>query len=279
LFLSNLDFMYKLLIFLFSLLCITASAQVQLGLSGGISIYSGDLSPKEIGLYFDDVKPMFGVFGRFKAADFADIRLGVSRAEVFSNDKRAGAQTSSLHFRSAITEFSLITEIVPLKLGSYRASVVTAPYLFAGIAAYQFNPQALFDNNWIDLQPIGTEGQGLPNYAKAYNLTQIAIPAGLGIKWIFNRSVTIGLEFGIRKLFNDYLDDISGANLNYLDILNGKGPLAAELSNPGLQEPADINYRRGGDKMDSYSFGGIHVAFMLQSTAGRSGRGLGCPTF
>jgi hypothetical protein len=271
--------MYKLLLIVILLQTVSVSAQVQLGLIGGIAVYSGDLSPKELGLYFDDMKPMFGVFGRIKVTDFANVRLGITRAQVYSDDKRIGLEASALHFRSDITEFSLITEIAPVKLGSYRAKIVTAPYLFAGFAAYQFNPQALFDNNWIDLQPIGTEGQGLPDYAKAYSLNQIAIPAGIGIKWIFNKSVTIGLEFGIRKLFNDYLDDISGANINYLDILNGKGPLAAELSNPDIKEPADISYRRGGDKMDSYSIGGIHVAFMLQPTAGRSGRGMGCPTF
>jgi len=271
--------MNKLLATIFLFCTLGLSAQVQIGLIGGISLYSGDLSPKEIGLYFKDIKPMFGILGRIKATDFAEIRLGISRGEVFSKDQRIGREGSLLHFRSDITEFSLLTEIAPLKLGAYRAKVITVPYLFAGIAAYQFNPQALFDNNWIDLQPIGTEGQGLPGYEPAYGLTQVAIPAGLGIKWIINKSTTIGLEFGIRKLFHDYLDDISGASLNYLDIRNGKGPLAAELSNPDIKEPVDITYQRGGNKMDSYSFGGVHVAFQLKSTAGRSGRGMGCPTF
>lgn len=255
------------------------SQKAELGFTGGVSLYNGDLSPREYGLYFRELNPAFGVFGRINANPYLSIRLGLTQAKVTGDAINTAYPDRMLNFRSNITELALTGEFMPFQSGGYRAKVAMAPYLFAGAAAYRFNPQTLYDNNWIDLRPLGTEGQGLPGYERPYSLTQIAIPLGVGIKFTFHQAWSLGLEFGARKLFNDHLDDISSAEVNYLDVLTGNGTLAATLSNPTIKEPADVTYMRGGAYKDWYYIGGATLSFRLSETKSRSGRGLGCPNF
>ncbi|MCB0585300.1 MAG: outer membrane beta-barrel protein [Phaeodactylibacter sp.] len=254
----------------------------ELGIMGGTSLYSGDLSPKEFGLYFEDVSPAFGVFGRFNVNSTFALRLGVSIGKVSANDNNHDRQDRGLNFRSNITEFALTGELNIFKLGSYQDRGVM-PYVFGGVAVFNFSPEASFDGDYIELQPLGTEGQGLPGYEAPYKLTEFAIPVGLGVKFLLNDVITLGVEFGGRKLFTDYLDDVSDAQVNYFDVLEGNGELAAQLSNPTLKDPSPdtADYRRGGKYNDWYYIGGVTLSFRLQGSGGGfgKGKGIGCPTF
>lgn len=255
----------------------------ELGIMAGGSLYSGDLSPKEFGLYTEDISPAFGFFGRFNLGRAFALRLGLSLGKISASDLDHNREDRGLNFRTNITEFALTGELNLFKLGSYEDRGVM-PFLFGGLAVYRFNPEAEFDGDYIELQPLGTEGQGLPGYESPYSLTQLAIPLGLGVKFLLNETITLGLEFGGRKLFTDHLDDVSAAQVNYFDILEGNGELAASLSNPTLKDPSPetANYRRGGEFDDWYYFGGLTLSFRLQGSGGGGfgrGKGIGCPTF
>lgn len=255
----------------------------ELGLLAGASLYSGDLSASEFGIYFEEVSPAFGFFGRFNLGQAFALRLGLSAGKVSGDDANHGRLQRNLNFRSNITELALIGEFNLFKLGSYQDRGLM-PYLFGGVAAFHFNPEASFDGDYVELQPLGTEGQGLPGYEAPYGLTQIALPVGVGIKFLLNETITLGLELGGRKLFTDQLDDVSSAEVNYFDVLEGNGELAARLSNPTLKDPSPDNadYRRGGDFKDWYYIGGLTLSFRLDSGGGgpfSRGRGMGCPTF
>ncbi|MCO6493979.1 MAG: outer membrane beta-barrel protein [Phaeodactylibacter sp.] len=255
----------------------------ELGIMAGGSLYSGDLSPQEFGLYVEDVSPAFGFFGRFNISRAFALRLGLSLGKISASDLDHGREDRGLNFRTNITEFALTGEVNLFKLGSYQDRGVM-PYLFGGVAAFHFNPEAQFDGDYVELQPLGTEGQGLPGYEAPYQLTQLALPVGLGVKFLLNETITLGLEFGGRKLFTDHLDDVSSAEVNYLDVLEGNGELAARLSNPTLKDPGPetADYRRGGDFKDWYYFGGLTLSFRLQGNGGGGfgrGKGIGCPTF
>ncbi len=251
----------------------------ELGLSAGVSFYSGDISPISVSLYFNELHPAIGIFARVNANKMLSIKAAISQARVSGDDANSKYPDRMLHFRSNITELAITGEFSPFQTGRPRAKVKTAPYLFAGAALYRFNPQALYDGSWIDLQPLGTEGQGLTGYEAPYKLTQIAVPLGLGIKCTFNEAWSLGFEIGARKIFSDHLDDISGAEVNYLDVLTGNGTIAASLSNPNVKEPQDLIYRRGGNFDDWYYITGITLSFRLQGANNRFGRGLGCPNF
>ncbi len=255
------------------------SASTEIGLMAGLSLYSGDLAPRELGLYFNSLHPAIGIFGRVNPHRMLSLRLGLTQAKVSGDDVNSAYPDRMLNFRSSVTELALSAEISPLQLGDYRQRLVVAPYVFGGAAIYRFNPQALYDGNWINLQPLGTEGQGLAGYEPKYSLTQVAVPLGVGLKFTFRQAWSLGAEFGARKLFNDYLDDVTSAQVNYLDVLTGNGTLAASLSNPQIKEPQDVTYNRGGEFSDWYYIGGVTLAFRLQGGRNRSGRGMGCPTF
>jgi len=256
----------------------------ELGLMAGVSLYSGDLSPQEFGIYFEELSPAFGFFGRFNISQAFALRLGASLGKVSGNDANHNRLDRNLNFRSNITEFALTGELNLFKLGNYQDRGVM-PYVFGGVGVFHFNPETSFDGDYVELQPLGTEGQGLPGYEAPYKLTQLALPVGLGIKFLLNETITLGLEFGGRKLFTDYLDDVGAAQVNYFELLEGNGELAALLSNPTLKDPSPdtADYRRGGKFNDWYYFGGATLSFRLRGNGGGRGpggnRGIGCPTF
>jgi hypothetical protein len=101
------------------------------------------------------------------------------------------------------------------------------PYVFVGVAVYHFNPYA-YDTTGkkVYLQPLSTEGEGLPQYPgrKEYALTQLAIPFGGGIKFRITDRVVLAYEIGMRKLFTDYLDDVSNTYVSETVLLAAKGP-------------------------------------------------------
>ncbi len=263
----------------------TANAQTDFGIQGGISLYSGDLSPKEFGFYFEDMRPMAGPFARFVVSKRIALRANILFGEVSGDDRRGGDLNRGLNFQSSLFEASLLGEFSLFKLGYQTSSVVIEPYLAAGLGVYSFNPRIFWEGEWIDLQPLGTEAQGLPGYPALYRKTQFNIPLGGGVKFVINEKWTIGGEFVGRKLFSDYLDDVSGNPVVYGDVLNGNGELAARISNPSLDPNDDSNlnvtYRRGGLFNDWYTVISIHLGYRFGS-GNSSGKRYGkvvCPTF
>ena len=77
----------------------------------------------------------------------------------------------NLSFNTSIKEASLGLETSLLDLSTTRFT----PYVYGSISLYHFNPWA-YDNSGkkVFLQPLSTEGQGLPQYSKQkpYKLTQ-----------------------------------------------------------------------------------------------------------
>ena len=141
----------------------------------------------------------------------------------------------NLSFDSPLYEAGINTEIninYFLKvLDKYGINV----YYTTGVNVFNFSPKAIFKidgkNELIDLQPLGTEGQGLPGYGEKYSLTQINIPFGLGFKFQLFDNVELGFEFAPRLTFTDYLDDVSNRYVSYDELMDENRPLAAKLAN------------------------------------------------
>ncbi len=272
--------MKKSIIFLFLTFSLFAQAQkTEVGVIAGVSLYSGDISPKEFGLFFSEFQPAFGIFGRINPTSTFSIRLSGSYTNLSADDREVGIASRGLNFRTKIFEGELMGELNLFRWGN-RRNVEVVPYLTGGVGFFRFNPQGMLEDTWVDLQPLGTEGQGLPDYEAPYELTQVNIPHGVGIKFIFSEQWTLGLEFTGRKLFTDHLDDVSNASVYYLDVLEGNGQLAAQFSNPSVKSPeeGDITYTRGGKHNDWYYFANITLSFNIGRLSGvAGGRGIGCP--
>lgn len=141
--------------------------------------------------------------------------------DIKSPDISKARYNRNLGFRSNIKEAYLITEIHFLYIlselfGEERDPPRYSPYLIGGIGYFSFKPQALLGTEWIDLQPLHTEGQGFKEYPQRsdYKLQQWMVPVGGGLKYDLSQRLTIRGEFVLRKLFTDYLDDLSTTYIN-----------------------------------------------------------------
>ncbi len=270
----------RLIVSVFLIVCCVSVVQAQrleVGVLGGYTVYSGDLSRSEFGLYFNDAGLAYGIFARYDLIKPLSVKLSINYASVMGDDANGSNPERDLNFRSDVFEVSLIGEYNLYGAANVNDDFLFVPYLFAGVGMYNFNPEGRFEDTYVELQPLGTEGQGLPGYEEPYLLTQLMIPLGLGAKMTINNKITLGLEIGARKLFTDHFDDISGAEVNYRDILRGNGALAAQMSNKTIDPntEVDVNYIRGGEANDWYFVSGLSIAFRLNSGS-RGGTPLDC---
>lgn len=254
-----------------------SAQRVDAGLIAGMSAYSGDISRREFQINYQDIRPAGGAFLRLGVSKDVAVRMSFALGKVQAFDGESSDRGDrGLNFRSNITELIVVGEWDFFKIGKPGRFVVS-PTVFAGIGLFTYNPEGFIDEQWTALQPIGTEGQGLPNpnYDDPYSLTQAVLPLGGGIKFFLGEDIIIGLEVGGRRTFSDYLDDVSDTEVNYLDVLQGNGLLAARLSNPSITNPTEaesLNYRRGGSRTDWYYITGINFSLRLGAAFKRPGK-------
>ncbi|MDC0230852.1 DUF6089 family protein, partial [Aureispira] len=174
----------------------------------------------------------------------------------------------NFNFKSELMEFSLMTEFNILPFNPRIQSQVFTPFIGFGASIIQFNPTTNYNNQWIQLQPIGTEGQGLEGYPDPYKLVQVAIPVVFGLKYSIGEQINIGLEVGYRFTFTDYLDDVSTIYISP-HILSQNSDLAVVLSNrteeyTGFPANELIGNRRGNsNNFDAYIVWGFQLSFNL----------------
>jgi hypothetical protein len=79
----------------------------------------------------------------------------------------------------------------------------------------------------------------MPNYTnrKEYNLTQVNVPYGVGVKYFVSETFNISFEIVNRMTFTDYIDDVSTSYIDPQDFYNyfgsgsAKAAMAAQMSN------------------------------------------------
>ncbi len=271
--------MRSLLLLLAIFLTQLLHAQFHIGAFAGIANYYGDLNDKA----FNRPKPVIGVTGNYELTDRIMLRGGVTFAKIEGSDFFSGSAAKmadrGLSFQSNIWEFSLIGELTTFNLYNIRWS----PYIFGGVAIFHYNPYT-FDalGNKVFLQPLSTEGQGLPAYPEksAYALTDLSLPIGAGIKYNLSGRIRIGAELGLRKTFTDYLDDVSGTYPDETELRSAKGNLAVEMAYRGVGSfPVKGELRGNALKKDGYYFTGLHLTYRLGSGSnyGSSKKKLDCP--
>jgi hypothetical protein len=220
--------------------------------------YYGDLSPLPskfstdisftkpgIGIsFFHRFGPRYTLIGQFM---YGTLSGSDADAKKSGSDGVNFREVRNLSFRNHIKEFSIVAVFDLFENeGSYISRVKWTPYAFIGFAAFLHNPQAQAPKTyldgtpdpkagqWVDLQPLGTEGQHSTlqptdaNYGiKPYGLMQVAIPFGLGARFRLNEVFDLWADVGFRYTFTDYLDDVSK---NYVDLNRITDPLTQALS-------------------------------------------------
>ncbi|MEO6733600.1 MAG: DUF6089 family protein [Ferruginibacter sp.] len=258
---------------------------VHLTLFGGISNYQGDLQGKR--LTFQQANAAVGVGALYEVSEKLYIRGNVTFGKIKGDDNKSLINfPRNLSFSSPITDIHLGLEYDILN--SYQHTLT--PFVFAGVSAFMFKPSTIDSTGKkIMLQPLGTEGQGFYQGRTKYNLTQMALPFGGGIKFSLSENIKVRFEIGLRKTFTDYLDDVSTTYADETLLLQNNGQQAVDIAFRGDEikgnstlYPAAGTQRGNPASKDWYYFTGLGISYRLSPKydgAGGNKSKLGCPTF
>lgn len=242
----------------------------------GANYYQGDLSPRKSKFSFSPGKLSWAAMFGLKISDVFKLNMKYTTGQLVGQDSDSdvdGRTKRNLSFASPLHEISINTEINLNKYLKGLDKYGIRMYYTTGIGLFHFNPKAFKRNQFgnleiVDLQPLGTEGQGLPGYGDRYSLTQVNIPFGLGLKFHLVENFEIGIEVVPRWTFTDYIDDVSGAYVSFTELVNADRPIAAMMANRtgeylGTEPIITSQGAMRGDpnNNDWYFFSGIYVAY------------------
>jgi len=169
--------------------CQVFAQKNEIGVFAGGMFYKGEVSDfswKTPGL-------LGGVMFRQNWNPAFSTQFTFSRGNVRGSDKNSTssiAQQRDYEFNTRITELSAQLVYNFYDFGHFADTHPWTPYLFGGIAGFSMSPQNSQDNN------------------APYSTLQLAIPFGVGAKFMVNENWNISLQFGARKTFTDYMDDL-----------------------------------------------------------------------
>ena len=273
-------------------------SSLEFGIMAGGSNYAGDLTDK----YFETngIHPNGGLIVRYNPVQRFSFHVGVNYGKLsgydswYSSDERRSNR--NLHFESDIWDFHAAFDL-NLNTFEFGQKKGVIPYIFGGVSVFKFNPQAQFfyqpnswqnltndqsyetleprDEDWIELQPLGTEGQETTEYndIRRYSLTQFAVPVGLGVKFKLNQNWTFGLEYSTRITFTDYLDDVSGDYAELVFLEAQYGAMSKAMADRSPNENAAGVARGDESKRDLYNIFGITLTYRILKS------GESCPAF
>ncbi|MEJ7627112.1 MAG: hypothetical protein WKF35_09625 [Ferruginibacter sp.] len=290
----------------------------EVGLNFGPTFFLGDLGGnsgkgstfvKDVNLEL--TKFMKGAFISMYPTDWIGLRFAAQYTYVKGEDyiidtkgiHELWRKQRNLDFRSNMWEAYAAIEILPTmifnKYDDYDPFI--KPYGFFGIGIFHFDPQGSItaangEKTWHKLHPLRTEGQGMSEYPdkKPYNLTQINIPMGAGIKIALTDRIKTSLELLYRKTFTDYIDDVS---TTYIDpalfdkYLEPQDALIARkvhdktfgIITPGINRYAPGTQRGNSKNMDAYFSTLLKVGIQLgpggTAEERRAARQTKCPHF
>jgi hypothetical protein len=181
-----------LLLFCITLSINALSQKIEIGGGLGAMNYKGDISP--------DFHPTFAQLGghillRYNLKKDITFRLGANLGSIYANDNDVSDSFNKLRgqsFKTSIREVSLITEYNFFSYQYSRMHKDWSPYVFGGIGFMSFTPR---DTPVSDYKQAG-----------------VVIPFGVGIKYNLSGPWDLNVEFGTRKTFTDYLDNLGGDN-------------------------------------------------------------------
>jgi hypothetical protein len=282
--------MKKLLAIACTCLFINATAQnLHLSVRAGLFNYNGELQARAFTL--QQAKPGFGIGVRHDLTEHFSARAHVHFAGLQGNDQKGTTfmRQRNLNFKTKLFDTELGVQYNIINLNDKWWT----PYLFAGIGMMKYKPYTYTSTNQkAYLQPLSTEGQGINGGAKPYNLTQFNLPIAVGGEYALNADMRLGLEFGYRKLFTDYLDDVSWSYIDQNTLLNARGPLAVDLAYRGDEVGAG-NYptaktgRGNSSNKDAYYYVALTFTWRLELDtykriaglpAYRKEKKVGCPS-
>ena len=265
-------------IFLSNFFIVQAQQGAELGAFAGVAHYFGDLNTD---FQITDPKVAFGIIGRYNFNERVAFKIAGAVSQVAADDINSNntfERRRNLNFQSSILDASAQIEFNFLPYVHGSKDDFFTPYLFAGLGITQFNPQTTYcvsDPNLpvgqcpgatelVDLRPLGTEGQF---QGEEYFTTTGSLAFGAGLKVDINYEWSINIELSGRKLFTDYLDDVSTVYPAINDLENFRGDLSVALSDRSLPIPEKIGepgrQRGNPQNNDSYAFLTVGIVYFF----------------
>jgi hypothetical protein len=172
------------------------SQRTEIGGGLGIFNYTGDLVRT-----FDltTSKPAATLFYRSNISRVISFRTSITGGQLAASDKSdpidAFSATRASSFDLFLLELSGAFEYHFLDWRDSKRRLRFTPYLFAGVGLFGMS--------------------GTPNKNAEYSNVQLSIPFGGGMKYVLNPKYYLSFEFGVRKTFFDYLDNISSGDPSF----------------------------------------------------------------
>jgi len=197
-------------------------SKYEVGLSAGIFVYQGDLTPEKLGAY-KTMKPQLALHIYRKMSPSFAMRLNINRGRLYANDAKYAnpvwRQQRNFNFSTPVTELSLQGVWSILENQSPRFS----PYVFAGGGLsfvkikrdYSNFNTAYFGENTAIINGLATDA------ARTLPRVIAVAPVGAGVRYSLTDRLSLTGETSYRLSFTDYLDGFSkaanpGKNDHYL---------------------------------------------------------------
>jgi len=255
----------------------------------------GSYGPRDFD--FKAVRPSFDFGYRYRISDRWAVKTSAFYGLIYGDDKFTNEtfrHNRNLNFRSHLVEvssqldFFFMTNTVgqryKLKVHG-KKNIRFSGYMFAGFGGFYFNPQARYRPNetggikkWYNLKDLSTEGQGIIPTRKKYSNYAVCIPVGVGFSYGWTKYWSVGIEYGFRKTFTDYIDDCSTTYVDksiYGNLSTEESVLQEYFSNPSptKNDTKETLYRstlpgmQRGDpkKKDSYMFAMINIYYKIHT--------------
>lgn len=193
-------------------LTLSGSAQrtLDVGLWGGTSNYFGDLEDVS---HFQSIHPTIGAFLRYNFNPRVGLRFSGLFGDVGADGILFGENAS---FDKAIQDFTLQCEINYLRYIFGEKKTPFSSYILGGL--------------------------GVMHYPDQFTAT---IPFGFGVKFNLGKRMALGVEYQMRKLFDDSLDDIVD-------------PLEYTVNSDEVKKYTDMWHNN-----DWVTFLGVHITYFM----------------
>lgn len=240
--------------------------------------YYGDIT-KEFGRFKSDVsftRPGFGLHAGYQYKPNLAFRAEFNYGRITGDDEKGegpGLENRNLNFRNDIKEFSIGLSYNFFRAVSANRRPPFNPYVHVSLAGFLHEPygevvdgEGKGTGQWEKLRPLGTEGQYIEGSGvEEYKPFQLAIPFGAGVMMRLPNNFNLSFEVGGRKIFTDYIDDVSGSYPDQSEL----SPKAQRFSNKtgGSVETGGV---RGGPAKDFYIITQFKLSYIFGAGSGSS---------
>jgi len=181
-----------------------AQRTADIGIWGGTSGYLGDIDGAG---YFQQFSPNFGAYYRYNF----NARVGF-RAQFLMGEFTANGTIEDVDFSftKSVQDISFMAEINYLKYILGGKNMPFTSYVLAGIGVAYFPYE-------MDPMIVSTYNPGIPGLNIRHNkgtapvnesVVSPTFPFGIGFKYSIGQRLGVGIEYQMRKLFNDKLDNL-----------------------------------------------------------------------